>query len=252
MSCRPSRRIRAREGSGSSRRSFSSSPGSSTAKCASASGATRRRMLRRPEARRGGRRSRPTSSRASTTDAGSPRCGHGGSCARPLSSPRQPPVSDGLPPLDAFAPEEPARSSGARPRTWTICRSKRVLQKICPTRRGNSPFPLLVFSSPSCVQKVRRRALRLGEISTMIDIAGVSPNQATGETILKQIRTGLPSGRQERGGRSHIVRYRIHKRSPGKYPGLLLCVRPVAAGSFRRQRRLFIRYPVRPYCGPLS
>ena len=135
---------------------------------------------------------------------------------------------------------------------WTICRSKRVLQKICPTRRGNSPFPLLVFSSPSCVQKVRRRALRLGEISTMIDIAGVSPNQATGETILKQIRTGLPSGRQERGGRSHIVRYRIHKRSPGKYPGLLLCVRPVAAGSFRRQRRLFIRYPVRPYCGPLS
>ena len=46
MSCRPSGE-RAREGSGSSRRSFSSSPGSSTAKCASASGATRRRMLRR-------------------------------------------------------------------------------------------------------------------------------------------------------------------------------------------------------------
>ena len=80
------------------------------------------------EARRGGddlrakwSPSRPTSSRASTTDAGSPKCGHGGSCVRPLSSLSRRPCRTACR-RSTRSPR--SRLLRARLRRWTICLSK--------------------------------------------------------------------------------------------------------------------------------
>ena len=62
-----------------------------------------------------------TSSRASTTDAGSPKCGHGGSCVRPLSSLSRRPCRTACR-RSTRSPR--SRLLRARLRRWTICLSK--------------------------------------------------------------------------------------------------------------------------------
>ena len=100
MSCRPSGE-RAREGSGSNRRSFSNSPGSSTARCASAT-------LKPGEAVTisANVESREYNGRW-FTEVRAWRI-----VRKAAQQPQQAPVSDGLPPLDAFA-EEPVASGSS-------------------------------------------------------------------------------------------------------------------------------------------